>query len=344
MDKRTFTESRTRRTPISLDQSTVVRELDAPANARGPLTIQPVVPGVKLHIWISAHRDHIEDLLVRNGAIRFNGFTVNGAEQFQEVVNAASNDVLEYMERSSPRSSVLANIYTSTDYPASEQIFFHNENSYQRSWPMKLLFYCQSPASTGGATPLADTRATLAAISPQTLKRFERLGVMYVRNFGSGLGLSWQTVFQTEDRATVERYCKSAGIEFDWLPDDVLRTRQIRPAVLTHPVSKESVWFNHGAFFHITSLDAVTREGLLTALGEQNLPTNTYFGDGSPIDDQTAEELRQAYKSNATRFAWEQGDVLLIDNMLTSHARESFTGHRRVLVAMAQNSKAYDSF
>jgi alpha-ketoglutarate-dependent taurine dioxygenase len=32
--------------------------------------------------------------------------------------------------------------------------------------------------------------------------------------------------------------------------------------------------------------------------------------------------------------AWEKGDVLLLDNMLMSHGRSSFTGERKILVSM----------
>ncbi len=32
---------------------------------------------------------------------------------------------------------------------------------------------------------------------------------------------------------------------------------------------------------------------------------------------------------------WQEGDILLIDNMLAAHARSPFTGPRKVLVAMA---------
>jgi alpha-ketoglutarate-dependent taurine dioxygenase len=45
--------------------------------------------------------------------------------------------------------------------------------------------------------------------------------------------------------------------------------------------------------------------------------------------------LRAAYEAETVTFDWERGDVLLVDNMLTSHARSSFRGPRRVLVAMA---------
>ena len=33
---------------------------------------------------------------------------------------------------------------------------------------------------------------------------------MYVRNFGDGLDMPWQRVFQTTDKAVVEEYCRQA--------------------------------------------------------------------------------------------------------------------------------------
>ncbi len=36
-------------------------------------------------------------------------------------------------------------------------------------------------------------------------------------------------------------------------------------------------------------------------------------------------------------FPWRTGDVLMLDNMLTAHARDPFEGPRKVVVAMAQS-------
>ena len=44
---------------------------------------------------------------------------------------------------------------------------------------------------------------------------FESKKIMYVRNFGDGLGLTWQSVFQTSDRSEVEAYCAGRGIRTD---------------------------------------------------------------------------------------------------------------------------------
>jgi alpha-ketoglutarate-dependent taurine dioxygenase len=34
-------------------------------------------------------------------------------------------------------------------------------------------------------------------------------------------------------------------------------------------------------------------------------------------------------------FPWQQGDIMMIDNVLAMHGRKPFTGKRTVLVAMA---------
>jgi hypothetical protein len=47
-------------------------------------------------------------------------------------------------------------------------------------------------------------------------------------------------------------------------------------------------------------------------------------------------EVRAVLDSEAVVFPWQAGDVLMLDNMLTAHARRPFGGARRVVVAMAE--------
>jgi hypothetical protein len=68
---------------------------------------------------------------------------------------------------------------------------------------------------------------------------------------------------------------------------------------------------------------------------EEELSTMTYYGDGSPIEPDTIEEIREAFAAERCQFDWTPGDVLLIDNMLVAHARQPYTGARRIAVAMA---------
>jgi alpha-ketoglutarate-dependent taurine dioxygenase len=102
-----------------------------------------------------------------------------------------------------------------------------------------------------------------------------------------------------------------------------------------HPETGEMIWFNHATFFHVSTLEKDIREKLIRELGEENLPTNTYYGDGCPIEDSVLEALREAYQAEKVAFPWKRGDVLLLDNMLVAHGRNPYVGPRRICVTMS---------
>ncbi|MEV6163199.1 TauD/TfdA family dioxygenase [Streptomyces sp. NPDC052052] len=295
-------------------------------------------PGTSVHAWLREHRDKLRTVLGERGAVLLRGFDVGGVDGFDEVVRGFSGSgPLTYAERSSPRSTIKGQVYTSTDYPADEEIFLHNENSYQAVWPRTLYFYCIEPALTQGATPLADIREVYRAIDPAVREEFERRGGWrVVRNFHADFGVPWQEAFNTTDRDAVVAYCRDKGIAAQWRADGGLRTTTTRPVTHTHPGSGERVWFNHATFWHVTSLAPEVQEGLREIFDDEDLPTNTYFGDGGRIPDETVAHLRAAYRSVTTRFDWQRDDVLIVDNMLAAHGREPFTGPRRIAVAMAE--------
>lgn len=307
-----------------------------------PLVITPQAPGLKLLSWAANHRQMIEDKVLQHGAVLFRKFDLDSIEEFEQCVTAISGGILEYRFRASPRTQVGPHVYTATDYPADQTIFPHNEHSYSPICPLRLYFYSERPAETGGETPLGDGRSITAAIDEDIRERFIRKKILYVRNYGFGFGLPWPTVFQTTDRVEVERYCQSVGIEVEWKRGDRLCTRQTGPAVVKHPRTGEAVWFNHATFFHITTLPQAISDALLAELDETDLPQNTYYGDGSPIEPSTLEHLRAVYRRASMVFPWQRGDVLLVDNILAVHGRQPFTGQRRVLVAMAEAFRSVD--
>ena len=174
------------------------------------------------------------------------------------------------------------------------------------------------------------------AFTAAVRERFINRQWMYVRNFGDGFGLPWQTVFQTADKQAVEAYCRASAIQVEWKEQNRLRTRQVRPAVILNPRTGEQAWFDHATFFHLSTLPPAVQADLLAEFEESDLPNNTYYGDGSPIEPEVLDELRAAYLREAVSFAWEPCDVILLDNVATAHARNAYTGARKILFAMAE--------
>jgi alpha-ketoglutarate-dependent taurine dioxygenase len=321
---------------VNVTQSGVVKfdylQVDHPL----PLVISPALPGVNLHKWISQNLDQIESKLMIHGGILFRGFDVRSADDFAQVLTAFPVELMHYMEGATPRHELAEKVYTSTEFPADQTIQLHNELNYVMTWPMKIWFFCVQPSARGGATPIGDVRRVYNRLDPRVRQRFEDKGWMLVRNFSEGMGLTWRTSFRVNERSEVESYFKRARIEWEWVSENHLRTSQVRPTVERHPRTGEMVWFNHVAFWHVSSLEQTLREMLLDAYGEKGLPYNTYYGDGERIEDGVIEELRQAYLDETESFPWQRGDLLMLDNMLVAHGRATYAGDRKILVSMGQ--------
>jgi hypothetical protein len=205
---------------------------------------------------------------------------------------------------------------------------------------MNLSFYCAQPASSGGETPLADMLRVTERIGPSLVERFRRRGVRYVRNYSTKIDLPWIEVFQTEDRAYVERFCRENDIELTWGADDELRTIQVCQAMATHPILGVEVWFNQAHLFHVSGLGPEMEATMMEVFGLEKLPRNVFYGDGEAIDSADIRQIGGCFASEAVMFSWKQGDILLVDNMQVAHGRQSYTGSRRVLVTMGQRYSA----
>ncbi len=299
-----------------------------------PLIVEPGLDGVNLSSWARNNREFLERNLHQYGGVLFRGFDLDGQEDFEQAVQSLAVELMHYMEGATPRVQLSENVYTSTEYPANQSIELHNELSYVITWPGKIWFYCVTPSQEGGETPIADVRKVLKHIDPAIVERFVQKGWMLVRNFGNDMSLPWQKVFRTDDPSTLEAYCREAQVELEWIDHNRLRTRQVRPPVARHPRTGEMIWFNHICFWHVSSLEPAVRESMLTVFGEENLPYNTYYGDGSPIEEPVIEHIRAAYDRETIKFPWRERDLLMLDNMLVAHGRQPFVGPRRVLAAM----------
>ena len=107
-----------------------------------------------------------------------------------------------------------------------------------------------------------------------------------------------------------------------------------------HPKTGEAVFFNQIQAHHVSCLPDDVRESMLSIFGEANLPRNVYYGDGTPITAAEMDAVRAVYRDVAVELPWQVGDVLMVDNMLTAHARNPFAGPRRILVAMGEMVRA----
>ncbi|MEP6741508.1 MAG: amino acid adenylation domain-containing protein, partial [bacterium] len=298
-----------------------------------PLVIEPDAIDIDLPEWAASNRDFIHQNLLKHGAILFRGFSVDSVSEFERFTGSVCDELFgEYGDL--PRERQGGKVYGSTPYPADETILFHNESSHMHRWPMLIWFYCIKAARQGGESPILDSRLVYRIMEPSIRDRFERNGLMYLRNFSNGLDVSWQKFFHTSDKAEVENHCREAGIDFEWKGDNGLRTRQRCDAVVNHPQTGEKVFFNQVLLHHISCLAPAVRESLLSMMKEEDLPRNVYYGDGSRIEDSVVEYLGNLYRENCVSFRWQEHDIAMLNNMMVAHSRNPFVGERKIVVAL----------
>jgi hypothetical protein len=251
-----------------------------------PLEVTPRSIGVEASVEDLAgylrDADLIDKMLVEAKALVFRGFGVP-VSSLDSVMDLLLPNRLAYVHGNSPRTKVGNSVYTSTEYPAEFTISMHNELSYAPSWPTRLLFFCERPSASGGATPLVDGERWLASLDEDVRTAFSG-GVRYTQNLhdGYGLGKSWQDTFETSDRQAAESYLAGADATWAWQGDGTLRVSQTRPATVRHPATGAEVWFNQADQWHAAALGDDTAKALAQILPEAELPQSVRFADGGP--------------------------------------------------------------
>jgi len=284
--------------------------------------------------WAAEHRDALRAAVLQHGSLVVRGLGLRDVAGTEAVFRQLGSLMTE-REAFAPRRRYSNGVYSASTWPPNQHMCMHHELSYALEFPSLMLFACLIAPTDSGETPVADSPAVLHALPSELVERFERVGWLLIRNYNDEVGASIAEAFGTDDRRTVESYCRENAIKFEWQPDGALRTWQRRSAVIRHPRTSQRCWFNQIAFLNEWGMEPEVREYLVDIYGEDGLPFNTRFGNGDPIGADVVQVIDEVYEANTTRERWQSGDLMLVDNIRTAHARESFEGPREVVVAMA---------
>ena len=314
--------------------------------------VQQAAPGVDL-FSLSMQKNQVHKLLLEHGAILFRGYSVGSAEKLQAFCEMLGVERMDYPRGISPRNEVGVKVYTSTEAPANVPLPIHTEMSYTSVFPRALAFCCVIPAQQGGETPLADMKKVLARLPLAVVQALEQKGILYHQYAPSGHNnvrfKTWQDMFSTEEKSVVEAKCAAQGVQVEWLAKDVAKLTNPGSVVSTHPETGDRVWFNQVHVFH-PSMSAEFRyiqRPLMACIVRgyewmldnypSLLPPYPYgvtYGDGSAIPRAHILMVREAIWAETVKFPWQQGDVLLVDNLRLGHGRMPFKGPRKILAAL----------
>ncbi|GAA1691441.1 TauD/TfdA family dioxygenase [Kribbella yunnanensis] len=304
-----------------------------------PLTIE-AGPAGTLQSWIGDNDQHVRDALNSHGALLFRGFGVRTAADVALVARRVMERPLTENGEHVAVSGTGGVVQTPVFYAPESKLLWHNENTFNDQWPGRILFVCGRKADSGGDTPLVDSREVFRRLPREIREPFLGKGVMYVRNYADGLGLSWNKVFGTESRAEAEAKCRRDGFSYEWRPDGSLTTVAVRPAAVQHPQTREWTWCNQAQHWHSACLDPVVRDYLSEAMPPDRYPRICRYGDGSPIPDAVMQAVLAVYQELEVVFPWQQGDALLVDNLLVAHGRNPYRGERKLFVVVGDTLSA----
>ncbi len=200
-------------------------------------------------------------------------------------------------------------------------------------FPSHLFFFCELTPESGGETPLCLSNVAFERIKetePSFVEELETKGVRYSLilpdkdDFSTNNGRGWQSAYLTNSKEEAEKILNEQDASFKWLPNGSLQTvSKILPPIRIDKRTGKKIWFNNiVAAFSIP--DSRNDPKKVVTLGDE----------GKFLDPQKIKICQNIINESAVSFKWEKHDVLLLDNNLVLHARNSYIGNRRVLAAL----------
>ncbi|GAA5900967.1 hypothetical protein JCM8208_007577 [Rhodotorula glutinis] len=301
-----------------------------------------------------AAQDDLTSLLHEHGgAILFRGTHADDAEGFSRIVHALQlgppheelgNPVVRHVRAKA--------VSTANEGPASAPVFPHSEFGWSSNYPNYIVFFGLSEATSGGQTPInngAELFARLEVEAPSFVEELATKGVRYVYQYlkevnpGSNLGNSIARaypdagVLDTDDEATarakIEQQIKRHAREWVWHDDGSLEVVHHVEGIKRHPLTGVPVYFGNitSMFLLAQKWEALEPPFLGTDGAFHHLPT---YGDGSAIPHEYLQLCADLINETRVLIDWRVGDVLVLDNHYVQHAREPWTGDRRVLASL----------
>lgn len=287
------------------------------------------------YAWVSEHKEALHEKLITHGAVLLRGFPVRSAEAFEKLLDHTDYKNMPYIGGAAPRNQVTASrIVTANEAPASEKIPFHHEMAQVPEPPGYIFFYCDIAPDSGGATSILHSGQackTFFALNPEFAEKVKNEGVQYTRvmpaetDTASPIGRSWRETFKAKTRTEAEQGMQAAGMSWEWLDDDSVRTTTaVLPAIRFDEETDTEVFFNSMVAVYTGWDDVrnVARKAVTTP-------------DGAELHEGTITALIEEMDNLAVNFRWQPGDVLMINNHTVLHARQPFEGNRRILAAIA---------
>ncbi|KAI1765740.1 Clavaminate synthase-like protein [Hypoxylon sp. FL1150] len=320
-----------------------------------PLALRPSNPdGAKLELdtvietikSLQAQGGILTKKLARHGALLFRGLPVHNADDFSKFAHAFGYTPHEIIGVVVNRPLLAPNVAPANESSKDLTISMHNESDEVPHAPEYVFFYGHRVAKSGGETPMASSLELFRRVQqeiPEFVAQLAAKGITSRVTYkvdrqhagGSTLRQAFGKAFADGDdeamrRAKVEaqirRYGRGAHTTWEWTADGGVVLTHRLPAIRTQPGTGLPTLF--------TGLAAYSRIARARVSSRKDTSLQL-FGDGSPIPDEYMDRVAEITDEIRVLHKWQQGDVLVYDNIIAQHGREPWQGEQSDRVVMA---------
>ena len=262
-------------------------------------------------------------------------------ESMRSLARLVLDEEMTYDGGANPRGRLTPNVYE-VGAPLSAWLHYHHEMAYvsRSASAIAFLGIHTLPAGRGRTFVSDNIAATDALLATPFGQKLKDLGLCYHRNLTDrreyagrveyGVYNHWQRSFDTEDPAMAVARAEASGLDVEWGPNGVLRTRYRSPAYEYFPRLDRNVLYasvaDHAMWFDTWPL--------VQHLPDEHRPLDLTFGDGSAFTRDELQQFVDVYDAFGTPIDWNVGDVAVICNYRFAHGRPGIQladGERREL-------------
>lgn len=286
-------------------------------------------------------------LLATHGVLLFRGLPIRSADDFSQFTHAFGYPPHETIGIVVERPLLAPNVTPANESLKDVLIYNHNESPQVPHAPGYVFFYCQRAPSDGGETPISSSLELFDRAKDEMPEFVEELAQKGVRSRvtykserqhagGSTLIEAFgKEVLPGDDEVTrrlkieaqLKRYGRGDHTTWDWQDNgNTLVVTHHLPAIRTQPHTNLPTLF--------TGLAAYYRNARTNKQGGRSV-TQQFFGDGTPIPEEYLKRLAEITDDIRVLHKWQEGDVLVFDNVIAQHGRQPWVGQQEDRIILA---------
>ena len=256
--------------------------------------------------------------------------TNTGLTELADMRRAAKlviNKEMQYEAGANPRNNLEPNVYE-VGAPLLAWLHYHHEMAYVGTSTTMLGFLAKHAVSGKGQTFVSDNvRATDAILETELGQKLKELGLCYHRDLTDreafagteqiGVYNHWQKSMMTDDPDEAEQFARARGLETEWGPNRLLKTRYYISAYEYYPPLDRNVLYS-----------SVADDGMwfdtwpkVQHLPYEQRPLKLTFGDLSEMTRAEKALFVDVYDRFGIPISWNVGDVTVVCNWRWAHGR-----------------------